>query len=352
VRQLFDNTMNTATVVNSDGSSQKFFFDCDSDDTLWKKLEGMEFPVASEELGKEVHRYKKESGKPHDIDVDDSEESRFKMLKAAERASKLQEWKKLLDLHSTALTAILDRIKKREIHEFYTKGHELLLCMGNSLPSSELTRNVRDLVVTKPPAAAAPEEAKNEGLLTDKLALYLMWLLANNADSLAGTNANASREMEASLLEQGVPLSTLNYVKRIKTFNEHVRSASPVTPRRNNSEKSSSFSGVVKKLTKTEPRPRAVHAFESMMNNYSFDEEQSFIYLDPKYQGNSASVPRKSSPYRDGIFFMVGGGSYAEYEELRQLCTPSEDGTNKRVIYGATEMFTPEDFLSTISLLP
>ena len=49
-------------------------------------------------------------------------------------------------------------------------------------------------------------------------------------------------------------------------------------------------------------------------------DTDDFRYFDPKLlkpsDGGSASAPKSRAPYQDAIVFMVGGGTYAEYQNL------------------------------------
>lgn len=49
-------------------------------------------------------------------------------------------------------------------------------------------------------------------------------------------------------------------------------------------------------------------------------ETDDFRYFDPKMlkpsEGGSSSAPKSRAPYQDAVVFMVGGGNYAEYQNL------------------------------------
>lgn len=49
-------------------------------------------------------------------------------------------------------------------------------------------------------------------------------------------------------------------------------------------------------------------------------ETDDYRYFDPKLvrqnEGGSGAIPKSRAPYQDGIVFMVGGGTYAEYQNL------------------------------------
>lgn len=45
--------------------------------------------------------------------------------------------------------------------------------------------------------------------------------------------------------------------------------------------------------------------------------EDTYIYLDPKAQARGGNIPRKNTPFKEAIVFVVGGGNYVEYQNLQ-----------------------------------
>jgi hypothetical protein len=103
-----------------------------------------------------------------------------------------------------------------------------------------------------------------------------------------------------------------------------------------------------------------------------------FLYLDPKFPPKSA--PRKNTPFREAIVFMVGGGNYVEYQNLqdyaKKVCcffflgflhaaskadgwfasmmqTVQQKGAaaSKKILYGATEILTASQFMQQLNTL-
>ncbi len=46
----------------------------------------------------------------------------------------------------------------------------------------------------------------------------------------------------------------------------------------------------------------------------------NYIYLDPRVQKKmrQTSIPRKNTPFKDGIVFVIGGGNYVEYQNVQE----------------------------------
>jgi hypothetical protein len=61
---------------------------------------------------------------------------------------------------------------------------------------------------------------------------------------------------------------------------------------------------------------RIVDSLMELKGDLGVDQYQ---YYDPKVQKKmrNSAVPRKSTPFKDAIVFMVGGGNYIEYQNLQ-----------------------------------
>jgi sec1 family domain-containing protein 1 len=89
-------------------------------------------------------------------------------------------------------------------------------------------------------------------------------------------------------------------------------------------------------------------------------EDETFLTLDPRRNKASSSSAASASslstsepkggrtPYRDVIVFMIGGGSYSEYQRIQEYCTSHPDRT---VTYGSAELINGESFLRQLGSL-
>lgn len=58
---------------------------------------------------------------------------------------------------------------------------------------------------------------------------------------------------------------------------------------------------------------------DALMQLKNTDQTKDFLYLDPKQLKSGSStteVPQGRAPFDEAIAFMVGGGNYAEYQNL------------------------------------
>lgn len=76
----------------------------------------------------------------------------------------------------------------------------------------------------------------------------------------------------------------------------------------------------------------------------------TYLLLDPRAEaGKRAGVDAGQASSREAIVFMIGGGNYLERERLAQWaaqCVPK-----RRVVYGATELLSGQQFCEQLALL-
>lgn len=75
-----------------------------------------------------------------------------------------------------------------------------------------------------------------------------------------------------------------------------------------------------------------------------------FLYLDPRIPRGQARGPNSKMTFTDAIVFMVGGGNYLEYENLREYARKSSV-IRKKILYGTTELVTAKNFIAQLSEL-
>lgn len=55
---------------------------------------------------------------------------------------------------------------------------------------------------------------------------------------------------------------------------------------------------------------------EQLMECRSGNDNDDYIYLDPKLLKRGDTLPKTRAPFQDAIVFVVGGGNYIEYQNL------------------------------------
>lgn len=78
-------------------------------------------------------------------------------------------------------------------------------------------------------------------------------------------------------------------------------------------------------------------------------EDDEYLYLDPKVKGDvdvKALRNMTRAPVREAITFVIGGGSYAEYQNLQMIANE-----RRTITYGSTELLCPCEFLQQLGKL-
>jgi len=77
---------------------------------------------------------------------------------------------------------------------------------------------------------------------------------------------------------------------------------------------------------------------------------ENYLYFDPKVQKKmrQSSIPRKNTPFKEAVVFVIGGGNYVEYQNLQEY---AKKQPLKKIIYGSTEIVTANEFLKQLKVL-
>ena len=90
-------------------------------------------------------------------------------------------------------------------------------------------------------------------------------------------------------------------------------------------------------------------AVQGLLEGKSTDEPaDTFLYFDPKLPRGTSPASAKPA-YRDVMVCMIGGGNYLEYHSLKEMSERVQPKCN--VVYGATEMLAPCEFLQQLNEL-
>lgn len=83
-------------------------------------------------------------------------------------------------------------------------------------------------------------------------------------------------------------------------------------------------------------------------------EDESLLYLDPRTR-HSESVARESGiRYSEVIVFVIGGGCYAEYQNLQDYVRQRQKtagSTLRSVVYGCAELFNAKQLLEQLEVV-
>jgi len=363
VHDLLNMGLNRVTVDvkdNKEGSSKSEVFDLDPKDTLWSSNAGQSITQVAVSIRQAVEEYEKKVGKKKsegitvieedDINDDDSLGGISKNIhEKINLLPELTKKKEKLDMHSKIAWALLNLIKKRSLDEFVKLEEELVTRSSVSQQKKEVL--------------AAIESDK--GTVEDKLRLFLIFYVTHQ-----NLPQSELAEFESKLSALGCDLAPLHYLKTIKAFDDNWATQSTQSTPTSASATSltkeflSMFGSMVTagmQYIVSHSKDYYVTRVVDAITELKYDKLgiSDYLYFDPKFPPNSA--PRKNTPFREAVIFMVGGGNYLEYQNLKDYAeksssTNTTEGVNplsigKRIIYGSTEMLNGTQFMAQLAQL-
>eukprot|EP00612_Vaucheria_litorea_P008385 CAMPEP_0171473840 /NCGR_PEP_ID=MMETSP0946-20130122/2080_1 /TAXON_ID=109269 /ORGANISM="Vaucheria litorea, Strain CCMP2940" /LENGTH=657 /DNA_ID=CAMNT_0012003679 /DNA_START=19 /DNA_END=1992 /DNA_ORIENTATION=+ len=294
-----------------------------------------------------------------------SEENNTKDLaRAVESLPMLLEKKKALEMHTNILKAIMDKVAARQI-PIYFELEEELISRGKTDKAQLLN--------------LLGSSAK--GSISDKLRLLGLFCLVARPSTVELSeyekviqNSSSSPEDIAkidfglgaiSFLRKQVGIQHLPAIQQtyenIDSKNAPGNALGPTYIQGLLAKAHTQATGLLSKAAATAGQllSRANKTYvtrivESLVDHT--DEEESFLYFDPKNRnakhsrGSSAAGPRTLP--KTVIVFIIGGGNYAEFQNLQDFALKkvgSQGGFS--IVYGCTEMLNSENFLKQISEL-
>jgi len=246
-------------------------------------------------------------------------------------------------MHTNIAFSLFDKINDRKINEYFDLEDSIVTA------SSYTKANLLDLITSE------------KGTKEDKMRLFLVYYIIHNIppEDLA--------EFEHVLQNVGADMKALEYLKRRKQFDD----AWAITPIASRDGTLGTFEDSIRKakkgfvnflsnmvapLAKYIPRTKDYYLTRIVDAVMNLKESKlgvdNYLYFDPKFPINS--TPKKTTPFKEAIVFVIGGGNYVEYQNLKEYCQKSlEKGPlqEKKIIYGSTEIITGESFLQQLGSL-
>lgn len=177
----------------------------DSKDKFWNSHKGSPFPTVAEAIQEELEQYKSSEEEvkklktsmgiegESDAALSMVTDNTAKITSAVNSLPQLLEKKRLIDMHTTIATAVLNFIKQRKLDTFFELEEKIM-------SKASLDKSLLEIIADG--EIGTPE---------DKMRLFLIFYIC----SPGITDADV-RKFEAALAEAGCDLSPLVYMKRWK----------------------------------------------------------------------------------------------------------------------------------------
>jgi len=340
VHDLCDMHLNRVKInlVDKHNKPTSYSYDFNSIDTFWETHAGNPFPTVLQSIKENVVNYERKLGGKKPNDIEKTEASSESLSETIALLPELVRQKDLIAQHVNIAECLLKLVNTRNLDEFF-KLEEDIIC-HQSQPADVIGETLRTL-----------------GDPSDKLRLFLIYYLSNSKKM----SPEELSMFEKLLLECGCDLLPLRYLQKIKAFDQHwatINKKSKDHPvMAVGKDWLDLFSSIVSKgIEQLIPRAKdyyVTHLVNSVMDLSEEKDVKDYLYLDPKF--GSTGVPRKNTPFKEAIVFMIGGGNYLEYQNikdsLKRKTHSSSLGIDRKMIYGCTEMLNGNMFLQQLSAL-
>lgn len=367
VFELRRNTIRVAKYDDSSATPKVRSYDVDPKDFFWNKNAQLPFPDVVENADVELNLYKREAqeltnktGITSLSDIDPNANVDTSLIQqAVEALPELTARKVTLDMHMDVLASLLKELEARSLDKFF----EIEQNFSNPKVQSEFLDLLRS-------------DSKRDNSV-DKFRTFLILNL------LANVSASFNTECEQVFAQKypDIDMNAFRYIQKFKQILNlsknaalHDSSASGKSSLGENnsalfnglssklygftegriSEGISSLATGLKKLLPDKKNLAITNIVEAIMepsnaSNNLMQLTDDYLYLDPRSRGGHSKPPKRQS-YEEGIVFVVGGGNYLEYQNLTEWAH-QPNKTEKRIVYGSTEIVTAKEFLSEVSEL-
>ena len=363
VSDVFELKRNTIRLVKfADDKETVKNYDIDPKDFFWSKNSALPFPDVVENADIELNAYKKDAqdltnktGITSFSDIDPNSTDTLHIQQAVDALPELTARKATLDMHMDVLATLLKELEAKSLDKFFE--------MEQYCHYVKIQNQFLELMNTG---------AKRDNS-TDKLRTFLILVLTLDLPDSFVANVQLILKEKYPTID----LAALEYVKGLKqrmklsnistlTENSGQRSSS-VDVSKNNSalfnglssklygladgrltEGLSSLASGLKKFLPAKTQLPITNIVEAIMDPNSASTAlvqvtDDYLYLDPKLRGGHSKPPKRQT-YLEAQVFVVGGGSYLEYQNLQEWCHMPNKPV-RRVTYGSTDVMTATEFL-------
>lgn len=364
-------------VAQGEGNTKKVHkrYDLDPDeDPFYAKHKFNPFPEAIEQNGTElqdVTQRETEIRSKAGGGVEPSSD----LATAVDSLPALLDRKKQLEVHTSILQAVMGQVASRDVPQFF----ELESTLASGSQNDAAKKDVLELV-TDP----------SKGNVQDKIRLVLVYCLATTAKTsdveevaeamkmaleTKGTTGTTGGGQHGTLDKDernklAMGLRAIAYVKQLRSMNMMIPMSTESVSAPSSAGEGAMLTSFMKSgmsqatgfLAKASEKVGGMMAgkihkhqltivVEHLCDQKPGTEDDSYLYLDPKVKGDvnvqQLRLSAARAPVRQVIAFVIGGGCYAEYQNLQMV---GQEG-RRSVCYGSTELLDPCKFLGQLGQL-
>eukprot|EP01062_Namystynia_karyoxenos_P060384 TRINITY_DN51940_c0_g1_i1.p1 TRINITY_DN51940_c0_g1~~TRINITY_DN51940_c0_g1_i1.p1 ORF type:complete len:684 (+),score=261.35 TRINITY_DN51940_c0_g1_i1:95-2053(+) len=346
-------------------------YELDEKDPLFAEIRGMDFGDASQRVSSAMEEYgqhkQRITGKRGDADAaDDFQEDADRLSSAMSQAGQLAERKRNLDTHTALAVEMTKRIKERRLDAFAGLSEEII--RGDHYDEGVFN-----------------ELRKGAGRVEDRVRFGCVHYLSKKPDDQAALQL--AQESERLLLpDQAVPIPTaagaaeappaqaaapahaFTYLRKMRGMQVPGGAAGGMGKDKGGmlgfagSRKPLDFLAVGLKAASSAfkggaqqtwlPHTRLVDAVLQAPSKQKGKEDRAKFLrqvncVEPK---TKQTIELTQFHFSTGICFVIGGGNYVEYENLKAW-EKQEENAGKHVLYGASEMLSGEGLLRQLAEL-
>ncbi|KAG0664474.1 Vesicle trafficking between the ER and Golgi [Maudiozyma exigua] len=361
--KLKKNTITIDTIDKETQQVQEKRYDIDPHDFFWSQNSHLPFPEAAENVENELTKYKEDAqeitrktGVENIADLDpNSNQDTVQIQEVVQKLPELTKRKNIIDTHVNIFSGLLEQLEDKRLDTFFE--------IEQDPNNSKLRANFEEIL----------KDGKTNNL-QDKMRSFIVLYLTSNS----GLPKDFIQEVETYFKEHECDITVLKYIYKLREYmqlssktlqNKSLEDGNAKKSSDNNLSLSSLYSltegrlpgtvgnlisGIKKLLPekKTIPITNVVEAIMDPMNSSekNLETTDNYIYIDPKITRGSHTKKPKRQFYNKSIVFVIGGSNYLEYQNLQEWAH-SQLHNLKKVMYGGTNLITPNEFLEEITTL-
>ncbi|EGD75897.1 hypothetical protein PTSG_00606 [Salpingoeca rosetta] len=326
----------TIRETDDEGRSKVTHLNMEREDLFWHTNRGKDFPTVTQAVHAELALCKqKEKEINGTLEATDGT-SAAGLTSAINNLPDLLKQKSYLTMHVNILTSLMKSIEDRKLDDYYQLEEEVMNNKSLSRPVLELLKD------------------EDAGTVMDRLRLFIIHMLDGKV------TADEAGRCEDVLRAQGCSLDAINYIRSLQEMQRAHQQPSTVQPSHTGSlfslanktlQTGASFwSNSVKALAPTYGDLPITRIVDSIVTGNNPDLTQHYLYFDPKRSKSARSTPPAARSRAEQAFvFMVGGGNYIEYQNLRDYCQRHDD---RNIVYGVTQLVNAEEETSIPCVRP